>query len=62
MRQLRAYECHTPPRAHSVRLTRVFIDGALNAGGLVELTRDTAAHLAKVLRARGGDELVLFAT
>jgi 16S rRNA (uracil1498-N3)-methyltransferase len=43
-----------------VRLTRVFIDGALNAGGLVELTRDTAAHLVKVLRARSGDELVLF--
>jgi 16S rRNA (uracil1498-N3)-methyltransferase len=43
-----------------VRLTRVFIDGALNAGGLVELTRDTAAHLVKVLRARNGDELVLF--
>jgi 16S rRNA (uracil1498-N3)-methyltransferase len=60
MRQLRAYECHTQARAHSVRLTRVFIDGALNAGGLVELTRDTAAHLVKVLRARSGDELVLF--
>jgi 16S rRNA (uracil1498-N3)-methyltransferase len=60
MRQLRAYECHTQPRAHSVRLTRVFIDGALNAGDLVELTRDTAAHLVKVLRARSGDELVLF--
>ena len=43
-----------------MRLTRVFIDGALNAGGLVELTRDTAAHLVKVLRARSGDELVLF--
>jgi len=43
-----------------VRLTRVFIDGALNAGSLVELTRDTAAHLVKVLRARSGDELVLF--
>jgi 16S rRNA (uracil1498-N3)-methyltransferase len=43
-----------------VRLTRIFIDGALNAGGLVELTRDTAAHLVKVLRARSGDELVLF--
>jgi 16S rRNA (uracil1498-N3)-methyltransferase len=41
-------------------LTRVFIDGALTAGGLVELTRDTAAHLVKVLRARSGDALVLF--
>jgi 16S rRNA (uracil1498-N3)-methyltransferase len=41
-------------------LTRVFIDGPLNAGAVVELTRDTAAHLVKVLRARSGDELVLF--
>lgn len=43
-----------------MRLTRVFIDGALDAGSLVELTRDTAAHLVKVLRAHSGDELVLF--
>ena len=43
-----------------MRLTRVFVDGALDAGGLVELTRDTAAHLVKVLRARSGDEVVLF--
>ncbi|HEX3950253.1 MAG TPA: 16S rRNA (uracil(1498)-N(3))-methyltransferase [Steroidobacteraceae bacterium] len=43
-----------------MRLTRVFIDGALSAGSLVELTRDTGAHLVKVLRARSGDELVLF--
>lgn len=43
-----------------MRLTRVFIDGALSAGGLVELARETAAHLVKVLRARSGDELVLF--
>jgi len=41
-------------------LTRVFIDGALTAGGVVELTRDAGAHLVKVLRARSGDELVLF--
>ena len=41
-------------------VTRVFVDGALNPGSLVELTRDTAAHLVKVLRARSGDELVLF--
>jgi 16S rRNA (uracil1498-N3)-methyltransferase len=60
MRQLCAYECYTLPRAHSVRLTRVFIDSALTAGSLVELTRDIAAHLVKVLRARSGDELVLF--
>jgi 16S rRNA (uracil1498-N3)-methyltransferase len=43
-----------------MRLTRVFVDGALNPGGLVELPRDTGAHLAKVLRARSGDEIVLF--
>lgn len=43
-----------------MRLTRVFLDGPLQSGGVVELARDTAAHLAKVLRARGGDEIVLF--
>src|SRR5580704_11980926 len=43
-----------------MRLTRVFIDGALIPGSVVELARDTAAHLAKVLRARSGDELVVF--
>ena len=43
-----------------MRLTRVFVEGALNSGSLVELPRDTGAHLAKVLRARGGDEIVLF--
>ncbi len=43
-----------------MRLTRVFIDGALAPGAIVELARDTASHLAKVLRARSGDELILF--
>ena len=43
-----------------MRLTRVFVEGSLNAGTVVDLTRDTAAHLVKVLRARSGDELVLF--
>ncbi len=43
-----------------MRLTRVFFEGALNPGSLVELARDTGAHLAKVLRARSGDEVVLF--
>ena len=38
----------------------VFFAGALDAGSVVELSRDTAAHLVKVLRARSGDELVLF--
>jgi len=43
-----------------MRLTRVFVDFALNPGSLVELPRDTGAHLARVLRARSGDEIVLF--
>jgi 16S rRNA (uracil1498-N3)-methyltransferase len=32
----------------------------LNPGSAVELPRETASHLAKVLRARGGDALILF--
>jgi len=47
-------------RSHPVRLTRVYVDAVLNPGSVVELARDTASHLAKVLRARDGDELVLF--
>jgi 16S rRNA (uracil1498-N3)-methyltransferase len=43
-----------------MRLTRVFVDGELRPGNTVELERNTASHLAKVLRARSGDELVLF--
>jgi 16S rRNA (uracil1498-N3)-methyltransferase len=43
-----------------MRLTRVFIDGALTPGAMVDLARDTASHLAKVLRARSGDEIILF--
>jgi 16S rRNA (uracil1498-N3)-methyltransferase len=60
MRQLPAYACHIHPRPYSVRLTRVFVDGALQSGSVLELPRETGAHLAKVLRARSGDELVLF--
>jgi 16S rRNA (uracil1498-N3)-methyltransferase len=41
-------------------LTRVYVDTTLIPGSLVELPRDTASHLAKVLRARSGDELILF--
>jgi len=41
-------------------LTRVYVDAALIPGSLVELPPDTASHLAKVLRARSGDELILF--
>jgi 16S rRNA (uracil1498-N3)-methyltransferase len=43
-----------------VRLTRVFVEGELRSGSIVELPRETGAHLAKVLRARSGDEVVLF--
>ena len=43
-----------------MRLTRVYVDAALTPGSLVELPPDTASHLARVLRARGGDELILF--
>src|SRR3984885_7389603 len=60
MRQSPAYECHLQPRANYVRLTRVFVEGELQSGSLVELPRETGAHLAKVLRARSGDEVVLF--
>jgi 16S rRNA (uracil1498-N3)-methyltransferase len=57
MRQFRAYErwfC-------DVRLNRVYVDGALRPGSLVELPAQAGTHIAKVLRARSGDELVLFA-
>jgi 16S rRNA (uracil1498-N3)-methyltransferase len=43
-----------------VRLTRVYIDAALIPGSFVELPPETASHLARVLRARSGDELILF--
>jgi 16S rRNA (uracil1498-N3)-methyltransferase len=43
-----------------MRLTRVFVDGALTPGSIVDLARETGSHLAKVLRARSGDELILF--
>jgi 16S rRNA (uracil1498-N3)-methyltransferase len=60
MRQLPAYECHIHSRGNHVRLTRVFVEGELQSGSVVELPRETGAHLAKVLRARSGDEVVLF--
>jgi 16S rRNA (uracil1498-N3)-methyltransferase len=43
-----------------VRLTRVYINAALDPGSIVELPPETASHLARVLRARSGDELILF--
>jgi 16S rRNA (uracil1498-N3)-methyltransferase len=50
----------TLKRGRTMRLTRVYIDDALLPGSIVDLGRETGAHLAKVLRARCGDELVLF--
>jgi 16S rRNA (uracil1498-N3)-methyltransferase len=44
-----------------VRLSRVYVDtGPLSPGGVVELPAAAGLHLAKVLRARSGDGLVLF--
>lgn len=43
-----------------MRLTRLYLDTDLQSGSLLELARDSASHLAKVLRARVGDELTLF--
>jgi 16S rRNA (uracil1498-N3)-methyltransferase len=43
-----------------VRLTRVYAEAALMPGSVIELPSDTASHLAKVLRARSGDSLILF--
>src|ERR1700723_2365035 len=64
MRQFRRDETHRrisgKCRARTVRLTRVYVEGELTAGSVVELPPDTAAHLAKVLRARSGDEVILF--
>lgn len=43
-----------------MRLTRVFVEARLETGSIVELPVDAGAHLVKVLRARSGDEVVLF--
>jgi 16S rRNA (uracil1498-N3)-methyltransferase len=43
-----------------MRMTRVHVGTTLTPGSSVELPPDTASHLAKVLRARVGDELILF--
>src|SRR5277367_4139247 len=53
-------DCTTIQGAGDVRLTRVFVDAALTPGSIVELPPDTASHLAKVLRAHSGDEVILF--
>jgi 16S rRNA (uracil1498-N3)-methyltransferase len=43
-----------------MRLTRVYVDTELCSGAIVELPHETAQHIAKVLRARTGDQIVLF--
>jgi 16S rRNA (uracil1498-N3)-methyltransferase len=43
-----------------MRLTRIFVAGELSEGSVVELPPESATHVAKVLRARSGDDLVLF--
>jgi len=44
----------------SARLTRVYLETALIPETVVELPADAAMHLAKVLRAHAGDQLILF--
>jgi 16S rRNA (uracil1498-N3)-methyltransferase len=43
-----------------MRLNRVFVEMPLRPGGSIELPPAAAQHLAKVLRARTGEEIVLF--
>jgi len=43
-----------------VRLTRVYIEYDLAPGSILELPSHTTSHLVQVLRARSGDELILF--
>jgi 16S rRNA (uracil1498-N3)-methyltransferase len=43
-----------------MRLTRLYVGVPLTSGSVVELPPETAAHVAKVLRARAGDEITLF--
>jgi 16S rRNA (uracil1498-N3)-methyltransferase len=43
-----------------MRLTRVYVRASLEPGASFELPADTGAHVARVLRARTGDALVLF--
>src|ERR1700734_3046754 len=66
MRQFAPYErpgSHLRPRPRHpsrMRVNRVYVDAPLRPGSLIELPPAAAQHLAKVLRARSGDEIVLF--
>ena len=44
-----------------MRLNRVYVDAALSEGLRLELPAAAGLHLAKVLRVRAGDDLVVFA-
>jgi 16S rRNA (uracil1498-N3)-methyltransferase len=43
-----------------MNVPRVYVDMPLSPGSVIELPPSAAQHLAKVLRARSGDEIVLF--
>ncbi|MDE2294863.1 MAG: 16S rRNA (uracil(1498)-N(3))-methyltransferase [Gammaproteobacteria bacterium] len=43
-----------------MRLTRLYVAAPLASGGRLELPADAATHVARVLRAREGDPVVLF--
>jgi len=43
-----------------VRLTRLYVDAGLAAGAPLTLPAEAAAHVARVLRGRSGDAIVLF--
>ena len=43
-----------------MRLTRVYLDAALEPGTLVELSGTAAGHLTRVLRLRAGAALTVF--
>src|ERR1700691_4644954 len=67
LRPLAAHACRTRALrtrqsrgSHHVRLKRVYIDRALSPGAALELPQAAALHLAKVVRVRSGDPLVLF--
>jgi 16S rRNA (uracil1498-N3)-methyltransferase len=43
-----------------MRLNRVYVEAALQPGSVIELPSSAGQHLAKVLRARGGEKIALF--
>jgi 16S rRNA (uracil1498-N3)-methyltransferase len=51
---------HVREEDRAIRLKRVYVDQALTPGSRFELPEAAALHLARVMRVRNGDELVLF--